>query len=239
MFRIRVALTATVAAFVVAIIFSLGPGSGTWSAAAASSGAAEPAPASPPPAGEYMGMPTAGMTIGSPDAPVLVEEYFDFQCPHCQNASENVVKPLLQTYVKSGKVRFAYRLFAFLGPESELAARGAYCAAKEGAFWPYQELLFARRGTRNQGAYSRENLIADAGRLNLDAEAFAQCLESEEAGVYVAGSYERARLLGVRGTPTYAVNGTIIYPSSGAEFVQAIEAALAAADNASGNNENE
>ena len=42
----------------------------------------------------------------------------DFQCPACQTVAEQVVKPLIQAYVADGTVRFAYRFFPFLGPES-------------------------------------------------------------------------------------------------------------------------
>jgi len=47
----------------------------------------------------YEQFPTQGTRIGSPDAPVHVEEYFDFQCPHCHTAAEQVVKRLLDSYV--------------------------------------------------------------------------------------------------------------------------------------------
>src|SRR5690606_19219621 len=66
----------------------------------------------------YEQFPTQGTRIGSPDAPVHVEEYFDFQCPHCHTAAEQVVKRLLDGYVAEGKVQFTYRFFPILGPES-------------------------------------------------------------------------------------------------------------------------
>lgn len=185
-----------------------------------------PSAAAPTVLAFYEGLPTAGMTIGPADAPVLVEEYFDFQCPYCQAASQEVVKPLIDKYVRSGQVRFAYRPFPFLGPESDLAAAAAYCAAKQGQFWPYQDLLFARQGRRNQGAYSQANLVADARRLNLDEAEFAQCLQSEEAAIFVTGSYERARQMGLQGTPTYLVNGRIVSVGSFSDLERAIEAAL-------------
>lgn len=185
-----------------------------------------PSAAAPAALAYYAELPTAGMTIGPADAPVFVEEYFDFQCPYCQTASKEVVKPLIEKYVKSGQVRFAYRPFPFLGPESDLAAAAAYCAAKQGQFWPYQELLFAREGRRNQGAYSEANLVADARRLNLNEAEFAQCLRGEEASIFVQGSYERARQMGLQGTPTYMVNGRVVNVGSFNDLERAIEVAL-------------
>lgn len=174
----------------------------------------------------FQGLPMAGTTIGRADAPVLVEEYMDFQCPACQAASEQVVKPLIQKYVAEGSVRFAYRFFPFMGPESVAAAQAAYCAAVEGAFWPYQQVLFAQRGTGNRGAYSTENLVRYGTQIGLDAESFRACLHSEDAQVYAQGSYQRAVQLGIPGTPTFFVNGQRVEVNSYAALERAIEAAL-------------
>lgn len=174
----------------------------------------------------FTGLPVAGMTIGNADAPVLVEEYMDFQCPACQTASDQVVKPLIEKYVAQGQVRFAYRMFPFLGPESVAAAQGAYCAAVQGGFWPYQQVLFAQRATGNRGIFSDANLIKFAGQVGLDEAAFSQCLNSDDARAYAQGSYERARQLGIPGTPTFFVNGRAVQVNSLAALEREIEAAL-------------
>lgn len=174
----------------------------------------------------FAGLPMAGMTIGRADAPVLVEEYMDFQCPACQTASEVVVKPVIEKYVAEGQVRFAYRLFPFLGPESVAAAQAAYCAATEGAFWPYQQVLFAQKASGNRGTFSDANLIKFATQVGLDEAAFRECLNSEDARAYAQGSYERARQLGIPGTPTFFVNGRPVQVNSYAALEREIEAAL-------------
>lgn len=178
----------------------------------------------------FRGLPTAGTTIGRADAPVLVEEYLDFQCPACQEAAEHVVKPLIQEYVAQGKVRFASRMFPFLGPESVGAAKAAYCAAAQDAFWPYQQVLIAQRGRRNQGTYSDENLVKYAEQVGLDVEKFKECYASEDAAAYAEGSYQRARQLGVPGVPTFFINGRMVNVNSYAALKREIEAALAELD---------
>lgn len=174
----------------------------------------------------FRGLPMAGTTIGRADAPVLVEEYMDFQCPACQTASEQVVKPLIEKYVAEGNVRFAYRFFPFLGPESVSATQAAYCAATQGQFWPYQQVIFAQKGTGNRGAYSDANLIKYANQVGLDEAAFRECLNSEDARAYAQGSYERARQLGIPGTPTFFVNGRPVQVNSYAALEREIGAAL-------------
>lgn len=178
------------------------------------------------PEADYAGLPASGTSLGPADAPVVVEEYFDFQCPHCQTAAADVVAPLVERYVQPGKIRFAYRFYPILGAESVYAARAGYCAAAEGAFWPYQKVLFDRRGSGNRGAYSKANLVADAEKVGLDPEAFAACLDGEGARTYVAAEYEQAIKLGLNGTPTYLVNGEVVPVPSLEALEQAIKAKL-------------
>ncbi|HLT59156.1 MAG: DsbA family protein [Limnochordales bacterium] len=170
-----------------------------------------------------------GARIGSPDAAVHVEEYFDFQCPHCHTASEVVVKRLLDEYVAAGTVSFTYRFFPILGPESVLAAQAAYCAIEMDAFWPYQAVLMSKKGLGNNGTYSRDNLIKYAGQLGLDTGAFRECLDGSESLQYVQQSYERALRMGLQGTPTFVVNGQVLRLSSWEDVFHAVDRALAAA----------
>src|SRR5690606_31981273 len=113
----------------------------------------------------YEQFPTEGTRIGPADAPVHVVEYFDFQCPYSHTASDQVVKRLIDDYVAEGSVAFTYRFFPILGPESVLAAQAAYCAMEMGAFWPYQDVLFAKKGLGNRGTYNRNNLISYARQV--------------------------------------------------------------------------
>lgn len=177
----------------------------------------------------YEQFPTEGTRIGRPDAPVHVEEYFDFQCPHCHTASERVVKRLLDEYVAEGSVRFTYRFFPILGPESVLAARAAYCAMEMGAFWPYQDVLFAKKGMGNRGTYNRNNLIAYARQIGLDSGEFQTCLDGEESLQYVQQAYHYAVRRGMQGTPTFVVNGRPVNLSTWEDLFRVVDRALEAA----------
>lgn len=169
----------------------------------------------------YSGLPISEMSVGHANAPVVVEEYFDFQCPHCHTAADMIVKPLVENHVANGNVRFIYRHFAILGPESVLAAQGAYCAMQEGEFWPFYDRLMARRGTGNRGAYSRTRLIQDAKAIGLDEQAFIACIDGNDSQRYVQSWHNRAVQMGLRGTPTFLVNGQPVQAS-----YQAVDAAI-------------
>lgn len=124
-------------------------------------------------------------------------------------------------------MRFGYVHFAFLGDESQWAAEASECAADQGAFWEYHDLLFERHGGENEGAFAKENLKAFADDLGLDGAAFAECLDSGKYADLVQQETEAAQSLGVSSTPTFVVNGA---PVMGAEpfevFAELIEAEL-------------
>lgn len=173
----------------------------------------------------WEGLPVAGMTIGAQDAPVLVEEYFDFQCPYCQQMSDEIVKPFIEQVVSKGEARFAYRLYPFLGPESLIAARGAYCAATQGKFWPFQAILFAQRGVGNQGTYSEARLRTYAEAAGLDLAAYDACMASQDAAIFAAGSVQRGVQMGLPGTPVFFVNGQPVAVRTLSDLLRAVEEA--------------
>lgn len=176
----------------------------------------------------YAGLPFSGTAIGNPDAPVTVVEFFDYQCPACQIVAEQIVQPVIEKYVASGDVQFIYRFYPILGPESVAAAEASYCAVEQDAFWPYQDALFARKGTGNQGTYSRNNLVAMARQVGMNEKQFTQCLDGPVARAYVKTSHDFAVEIGLQGTPTIFVNDVSVRLSVPA-VEQAIEEALASA----------
>ena len=73
-------------------------------------------------------------TKGHPNAPIAIDEWFDFQCPACRYVGTKIEPELAQRYVEAGKVRFIYHNAPILGPESVAAAEAAACAADQGHY---------------------------------------------------------------------------------------------------------
>ncbi len=144
---------------------------------------------------------------GNPEAQIVIEEYSDFQCPVCARYTREVAPRLDEKYVKAGKVYYIFRYFPFLGPESFRAAEGAACAAEQGRFWEYEQLVFANQRGENTGWFSDERLIGFAVRVGLDRGAFEGCLRSGKYKDFVRGAAEAGRQRGVRATPTIFING--------------------------------
>ena len=111
-------------------------------------------------------------------------------------------------YVNSGKVRFGYWNFAFLGEESLWAAEAAECAADQDKYWEYHDKLFTSQAGENQGAFAKENLKQFAAELGLDSGAFNECLDSGKHTELVQSDTSLAQQIGVQSTPSFLVNGT-------------------------------
>ena len=137
------------------------------------------------------------------------------------------MRPVLQSYIDSGKVNLVYKHSAFLGQESVWAAQASECAADQGKFWEYHDLLFERWNGENQGAFVKENLIGFAKELNLDMAKFEPCLKNDETLPRVNADTEEGRQAGVTGTPTFFINGKPLVGAQPAEVFQTeIDAAL-------------
>jgi len=100
--------------------------------------------------------PDSWRSMGDPDAPVVVEDFADFQCPCCGQFFSNSEARLREEYVETGKVRFIFRNYPIVdsyvsnGTESTLAALAALCAGEQGDFWEYHDLLFENQSGENE-----------------------------------------------------------------------------------------
>jgi protein-disulfide isomerase len=175
-----------------------------------------------------------GYALGSPDAPVTVEVWADFQCPYCQAFTFSVEPRIVDAYVVPGRVRLVYRDMAFLGEESRWATVAASLAADQGLFWPYHDHLFANLYGENVGSYALDRLVEIGRRVGLDMDAFVAGLQVEPARARYAeleaGWREDASRLGIRGTPSVVVNGVKTEYADWETVTIAIDEALAAAD---------
>lgn len=154
---------------------------------------------------------TDGLTMGNPGAPVLVEEFSDFQCIACYRFWQNFEEDLINRYVATGNVFFKYVPFSFIGNESFQAAEAAYCAEEEGRFWDYHDILFLNWNGENTGNFSDKRLVAFAGSLGLDENSFKACLNSNRYNSDVQEGLSYGKSLGVNATPTFLVNGKLVY----------------------------
>src|SRR3990167_3005650 len=101
-------------------------------------------------AGELPKVSSEDFVLGDQNAPVTIIEYGDYQCPFCGKFFKETEPTLRENYIKTGKVKFVYRDFAFLGQESLWAANAAQCAGEQGKFWEYHDYLYGNQNGENK-----------------------------------------------------------------------------------------
>ena len=141
---------------------------------------------------------------GSLDAPVILVEYGDYECPRCGRAHP-IVKQVIETL--RDQLGFVFRNFPLsqIHPHAERAAEAAEAADALGGpekFWEMHDALF-----ENQEALGGEDLVFYAHELGLDEKQVALALRTREFAPRVREDFIGGVRSGVNGTPTFFING--------------------------------
>ncbi len=170
---------------------------------------------------------TTDWSVGPADAKVTLLEYADFQCPACA-AYHPLVKRTLEAFPKD--VRFVYRHFPLITihMNADYAAGAAQAAGKQGKFWEMHDLLFEKQGDWENSPESLKLFANYATSLGLDVKKFNDDVISMETRKAINDSYRGGVQSGVKGTPTFFINGKIIQtPRSEEDFKTTIQNAIA------------
>ena len=178
-----------------------------------------------------------GRAIGAAGAPVTLELWTDFQCPICGQFARTVEPALISKYVTPGTLRIVHHDAAFQGAksrssydESVEASAGARCAATQGAYWPFQDWVFANQKGENLGAFAATRLASMASAAGLDVTAWKACVATGKEQAATRSETAEAVAAGVNATPTMRLNGqTIVGLRSVTDLGGLIDAAAAAA----------
>lgn len=154
------------------------------------------------------GVPTDGNVAGYPGAEARLIEYGDLQCPYCREFATETMPFLVERYVRTRQLQVELRLLASVGPESRLAAAGAYAAGEQGQFWPYVESFYAAQGRENTGYVTPEFL----GRIvtgvpHLDFVAWAHALKDNHREYEARTTADEAAAVRaeIAGTPAFVL----------------------------------
>jgi protein-disulfide isomerase len=140
---------------------------------------------------------------GSPDAPVLLVEYGDFECPYC-SAAYLVVKKLETDLPDTLAVVFRHFPLVDVHPHAQFAAEAAEAAGAQGRFWRMHDVLF-----EHQDALALAPLMKYATALQLDLERFAGDLSGHVFLPRIRTDMRSGLQSGLKGTPTFFVNGVL------------------------------
>lgn len=151
-----------------------------------------------------------GYIKGSPDAPVEITEFADYQCPFCQTFATLQMPTLDERLVKTGRVRWRYRDFPLQQhPFARLAAHSAACADEQGKYWEQHNRIYEGQsewaGARNAAPAFR-NYAKAAG---VDLSRYDSCMKAGKYAGRIQASYNEGVQLGVSSTPTLLVGNRL------------------------------
>jgi len=141
--------------------------------------------------------------LGNPNAPVIVIEYADLECPFCKEF-QKTSNQLMEYYGPSGKVAWVYRHFPLIQIHRNASeeAQASECAAAQGgsaAFFKYIDRLYSiTPGEDGLDLAQLPNIAADIG---LDGQKLAQCLAANTYAEKIQKDYAQAIAEGIQGTP--------------------------------------
>jgi protein-disulfide isomerase len=151
-----------------------------------------------------------GYLKGSPDAPVEITEFADYQCPFCQTFATLQMPTIEERLINTGRLRWRYRDFPLQQHSfSRLAAHSAACADEQGKYWEQHNRIYEGQAewaaTRDAGPVFRR--YAQAGGLDLGR--YDGCMKAGTYAGRIQASLDEGIQAGVNSTPTLLVGNRL------------------------------
>jgi protein-disulfide isomerase len=213
------------------------PADSAQRAAEATSTGARPAAAAAPtaaaarqtPSDSISALADRGRILGNERAPLWIIEASDFQCPYCKTWHDSAFAPLVDQYVKTGKVRLAYLNFPLNQHANALpAAEAAMCASVQNRFWPMHDALFNAQPRWQALGNAVPAFDSLAAQLGVSMPAWRECMSKHLTRPLIEADYERSQSAGVQSTPSFFVGDQLVSGAQPFAYMrQIIEAQLA------------
>jgi protein-disulfide isomerase len=157
---------------------------------------------------ELSGVSQSAAVMGDPGAPVTVIEFGDPQCSSCKFFSERVAPELISSEVKPGNVKYEFRPYLIIGPDSKPAMKAALAAGTQNRFWNYLQLFYLNQGGENSGYVTDDFLTSIARGAGVpDLEKWNTDRNDPKWDAVIQQGSSQAESLGFNGTPSILVDG--------------------------------
>lgn len=143
--------------------------------------------------------------LGDAGAPLTMIEWGDYQCTFCYRFHQNTLDSLM-VYVDSGELRIIFQDFPLNGPDSVLAAQAARCAADQGLFWEYHDVLYQNWGGERTGWIRSPVLYGFALNVGLDMRMYGDCVGEGRHLEDIRESYRLFQEEGIDATPSFVIH---------------------------------
>jgi protein-disulfide isomerase len=168
--------------------------------------------------------------MGSVDAPILMIEYTDYECPKCAEFHENYFDRLKEDYIDKGLMRFAVKDFPLSGhTRAQFAAEVSNCVYELGGtdvFYKFIAEVFKYQQEWVKEDNVLYSLAVYSEPLGVNTDALRSCFSEKRWVEEISADVAEGRSYGVNGTPIFFVNGTALVGTAPSyeELVAAIEA---------------
>lgn len=158
---------------------------------------------------------------GNPDAPVIIYEYADYQCPGCASINPKVNKAVNES---DGKLAIVYRSFLLSYHKNGTAAASAAEAAGLQGYWkPYADKLFSEQAewesaSANERTAIFEKYFNEVTENKGNLEQFREDISSDRVSKKISFDMGIARRIDVPSTPAFYVDGQLIKWSEAGEL---------------------
>lgn len=143
----------------------------------------------------------SSQALGDAGAKVAIIEYTDYQCPFCARHAEKVLPSIRENLIEPGHVRYQVADYPLsFHAKAEQAAVAANCAGEQGQYWAMHDALF-----ENQNKLGEELYQQTAKQLELNIDAFTECLNDPASAKAVNRSIAYGNSVGVSGTPKFFI----------------------------------
>lgn len=145
---------------------------------------------------------------GNANAKVTIVEFADFRCPFCERFFTDTKPQIFKDYVDTGKVKFIFRNYQFLGDASVVAGNAAECANEQDKFWEFHDWLYKNQPPESDTSiYNVDGMTNAATTLGLNTDQFRNCLSTKKYNDNVTRDMQEGQKIGTSGTPTFYING--------------------------------
>jgi protein-disulfide isomerase len=165
--------------------------------------AAPAQPAAPAPVDDKVSMvfPPGGFSVGKENAPLVLVEYTDYQCPFCQRYHNDSFAQIKTNFIDTGKIRYISRDFPLPFHENaRRSATAARCAAEQGKFWELRHTMIV-----NANQLQADKLGGYAQSASMDVPKFQACVDSDKYRAAIDKDIAEGSAAGVNGTPSFVL----------------------------------
>lgn len=152
------------------------------------------------------GIPQDGLTLGDPQAPILLVEFVDLQCPFCRQFAAESWPDIVARYIRTGKVKMELRLTGLLGEDSTRANKAVMAAGLQDRMWDASMRFYDVQGQEGTGYVTDRFLRGVLGGVRgLDLARAMKDRTSADVRDELGAVYSMQRRYGVNSTPTLMI----------------------------------